>query len=297
MATMLLVLCSTSGVHAQAGAVAGSFIVFPAGWNLISFGSSTFTLRESLLQNSLLYTFQANDSAYEAADPQHLTPGEGYWVYLAAQHGVTLPASGRFSTSTIIPGGQCVMVGNPSTAASARVSGATRVYVFSTLLNMYIEEPLVGIGRGAWACNDNATSTMVMVTDEGDVLTADFPACCTPRPFAGAGRALLAFRNDSPYPLLAGLRQVDAVGQFMAVSTMACSACPEYTPAEHDARGCSRYAVAGDSVALPPGQYLLHMQSDGPNVPDLQGVITLDANTSYQWCYYVSSTRPQKTLP
>jgi hypothetical protein len=77
----------------------------------------------------------------------------------------------------------------------------------------------------------------------------------------------------------------------------ACGSCPEYGDEGPSSSTCDSAAVEGQTFMAPAGRYLLHMQSDGRNVPDLQTVIDLQANTSYHLCYFVSATRSQQGLP
>jgi hypothetical protein len=129
------------------------------------------------------------------------------------------------------------------------------------------------------------------------VLSADFPACCSPQPYDGGGKALLVLQNDSPYPLLLAAAQVDAGGQFVpgGASTErgvgGCAACAEY--ASHDQ--CNGLVSVSQEVVA--GRYLLHLQSEGRNVPDLQTGIELQPNMAYALCYWIAADRPQKALP
>lgn len=172
------------------------------------------------------------------------------------------------------------------------------MYVWSPLLQSYVQQSLLGIGRGAWACNDGDAATQVSVEDQGDVLTATFPDCCRPQSYGGGGQVLLTVQNASPYPLTAGLQPIDASGAtspnattFFAIE-QACASCPEYDPSGPAAAECDQSAVEAQSFTVPAGRYLLHMQSEGPSVPDLQNVVDLQSDTAYHLCYYVSNQRP-----
>jgi hypothetical protein len=168
------------------------------------------------------------------------------------------------------------------------------VAVFSPLLNGYTAETLLGIGRGAWACNDSAADEQVAVVDECEVLAVHWPTCCGPAPYAGAGNALLVFQNDSPYPLTFAAPPVDDQGNQVDNGILVhgllreCGTCGEYAPDTH-----TRCAAGAEtrSVVVPPGRYLLHIQSEGADVPDLQGVIDLQSNTSYALCFFATNDR------
>ncbi|GEM_PF-1605922 len=291
-------LPSTPG---QAPAPAGSVVYVPAGWNLLSFGNAaSFSLSTTSSVSPTLYTFGPTDSDYRTTDLQHLQAGAGYWVYTPKQTVFRLTPSPETSVGLTLPAGKCAMIGNPSVNASARVSGASRVYVYTPLTDSYTQQTLLGIGRGAWACNDTTTDQAVTITDQGDVTPIQFPACCNPQPFAGTGDAELDVVDDSPYPLIAALQQVDLATNSNLAGVApyggqlrGCGTCPEYDPAQHAAQGCSAAATDAGSLDLPAGLYLVHLQSEGPSVPDTQGYLNLQPNTAYKLCFFVSSTHPQ----
>jgi len=276
-----------------------AYVVYLPGWNLISAAGQTDISVPSLTDalSGSLFTFQPNATNYDVVDLAHVRPGQGYWANFTKRTAVALESSVRDAYTVTVPAGQCVMVGNPSTNGSARVTGAERIYVFSTALNNYVAGSLVGIGRGAWACNDTRTST-VSVAFTGDVLGANWPDCCNPHPINNRGAALMIFDNDSPAPIIVGARQMDANGDYLDTGDLirgnldACVTCPEYTT--H--RSCSTDAVTS-SISVEPGYYTLHIQSEDRNVPDLQTSIFASADTSYDLCYFVDATRPQKNLP
>jgi hypothetical protein len=300
---LLLLVCAglaglmRSPVAAQQRVPVGSIVIWPAGWNLISFGADTSFGNTSDI--GTLYGLPPEATGYQVTDVQHTTVGSGYWTYFQRRQLWIIRTTSRRSSSLTIPGGRCVLVGNPGTAASARVVGASRVLVWSPLLQSYVQQSLLGIGRGAWACNDTDAATQVSIEDQGDVLTATFPDCCRPQPYGGGGQVLLTVQNASPYPMTAGLEPIDAAGQTSPEATtwyaieQACASCPEYDPSGPAAAECDQSAVEEQSFTVPAGRYLLHMQSDGPSVPDLQNVVDLQPDTAYHLCYYVSNQRPR----
>jgi hypothetical protein len=192
-----------------------------------------------------------------------------------------------------------VLVGNLSTNGSARISGADRSYVFSAATNGYVQESLIGIGRGAWACNDTDSGT-VSVSYQGDVVVPAWPDCCLEGPVNEDGLALLVFRNDSPQPVVVGLRQMTDTGDLLDGGNAyrrvlpACNACPEYDLSPR--RRCNDAAVAY-GVAADPGLYTLHIQYEGADVPDLQVSLTVSANTAYDLCYFVNVDRDGSAVP
>jgi hypothetical protein len=278
-----------------------AYTVYLPGWNLISPGGQDAIDVGSLtaVLSGSLFTFQPNDASYETTNLGNVKPGFGYWANFTKTTAVALDKSSRDSYTVTVPAGQCVLVGNPSTKGSARITGAERSYVFSTAANTYVAGSLVGIGRGAWACNDTRTS-VVSVAFTVDVNGANWPDCCGPTPSDNRGQSFLVFKNDSPYPLIVGMRQMDQNGEYLDDGDLirgkldGCVTCPEYDPSRHTS--CSGDAVT-QSIDLTPGDYTLHLQADGPNVPDLQASVSVAPNTTYTLCYFVDATRPQKSLP
>jgi hypothetical protein len=294
-AVAAVALFGRDAVQAQAPPADFAYVVYPPGWNLISSGNQTDIGVESLQVgfSPPLYTFQAGDAAYESTSLSSVKAGYGYWAYFSRTVRIALNLSSRDSYTVTVPAGQCVMVGNPSTKGSARVRGADRVFAFSALLNDYVPETLIGIGRGAWACNGAAPST-VSVAFEGDVLSAAWPDCCAPTPSSQGGQGLLVFQNDSPAPIIVGLRQIDQNGELLEGgvpligAVEPCTTCPEYGSGQHTA--CNNAAVTR-SFAVPPGLYTLHIQSEAPNMPDLVASITVDPDTRYALCYFIPANR------
>ncbi|HZU75646.1 MAG TPA: hypothetical protein VFA70_02710, partial [Dehalococcoidia bacterium] len=270
----------------------GSTVTYPKGWNLVSFADSTSFTPNAVLAGPL-YTLDAS-GAYTTTDLQHVAPGVGYWAYFSDLTYFTLLPSRHSDASVTAAPGQCMLVGNPSTSASARVMGADRVLTYSSLLSSYAATTLLPIGRGAWACNDSAAPETVRVVAASEVLTLDWPGCCAPAPYAGGGQARLVFENDSPYPLTFAAPPIDAQGNQVDNGILphgalvACGSCAEYAPGMHaDCSGAAETA----SLTVPPGRYLLHLQSDAAGVADLQSAVDVQADTSYVICFFVTTDR------
>ena len=283
-----------------------AYVVLPAGWNLVSFADLTsLQVVGGGSQSPVagpLYTFQPNDRNYESTDLGHVTPGEGYWVDVTQTFSVVLDTSTLTSTHVAVPAGQCVMVGNPSTLGTARVTGADAVFSFSAVANQYVQGTWLGVGRGAWACNySNATETVTTAYDNS-ITTTDigWPGCCDPQPVNNGGQAVVVFHNDTPSPLIAGMRQLDATGNaapltlnnFFRSALSGCSSCPEYT--QHPS--CNA-AAPTDSASLAPGTYTLHLESDEHNVGDIQVTITLAPDTQYSVCFFLFADRAGNSQP
>lgn len=295
---LFLLVAAAPLIYRGAAAQTGPFTYEPvfAGWNLLGFFPGPATELATPL-----YTWRPGAHNYDTPTTG-VGSGAGYWAYFRDTTAYFLNINEAPSVSFTIPAGSCAMIGNPSHKASARVTGASRVYVYSNPLGRYVQENLLGIGRGAWACNDTAVSATVTVEDDGDVVTPDWPTCCAPEPTSNGGLARVVVHNDSPYPLIAVARQIDANGNsvpfkgpspqnFIGVNA-ACTSCPEYDLAARSS--CSPSATA-KTFNLAPGTYTLHLQSEGPDVPDLQiPVAELDANTAYDACFFIDVNRPQK---
>jgi hypothetical protein len=272
----------------------GTSDTYPAGWNLISFGDSTsFSGNPNLV--GPLYTFDRSGS-YRTTDLQHVEAGAGYWAYFSGRTTFNLLPSTKASFVVTVPAGACVMVGNPSTSASVRVLGADHVYVYSASTGSYTDENLLGIGRGAWACNGSAADEQVSVVDRGLVNPIDWPGCCDPEPYSGNGSALLIFNNASAYPLAFGGPPIDAQGNRIDNNVLingvlpGCPSCSDVPAGGTPACGSTAESA---SVVVPAGRYFLHLQSDGPYVPDAQAAIDVKPGVSYAICFSVSADRPQ----
>jgi hypothetical protein len=276
-----------------------SYVSYLPGWNLISSAGDAAADAPTLVDaiSGPLFTFQPDARGYATTDLGHLKPGQGYWANFTKKAAIAYGVSDLDSTTLVIPAGQCAMVGNPSTKGSARVTGAERVYSFSAALNQYVDGSLIGLGRGAWACNDTRTST-VSVAFAGDVTQASWPDCCNPRPFPNRGMGHVIFANDSPSPFIVGLRQMQANGDYLDGGDAvrgeidACPSCTEVSGAHQ----CSAGAIVL-SFDMAPGSYSLHIQSEARNVADLQISISIDPDTQYSLCYFIGANRPEKNLP
>jgi hypothetical protein len=181
------------------------------------------------------------------------------------------------------------MVGNPSAKGSARVTGAERVFTFSAALKDYVPGTLIGVGRGAWACNDSRGGMVTVAA-----LDVTPPNCCTGRPRSNNGNARLVFANAGRSPLIVGVRQMDGNGDVLpggghAASVIdGCGSCPEQPAGDQQImEACTAAPVT--TLDLPPGSYAVHIQRDAPNVPDDQFTLALQADMGYAACIYVAS--------
>jgi hypothetical protein len=282
----------TAGAQSQAPSRI-AYIVYLPGWNMISFGDLT-SLDSPGLRSVIrgpLYTLQPGDATFTEEDLSKLVPGQSYWAYFTQDSFAFLRQSTKQSYTVDVPANTCVMVGNPSTQGSARVTGADHVYVYSNTLNNYVEEILIGVARGGWACM-GAQGGLVTVAYIGDVQTEAWPQCCNPQPVSNGGQARLILKNDSPTPLTIGMAQLDAGGDIKAGGSVAgahMTGCPN----------CARFAQPGQcsggavtyTTDLAPGVYTLRLQSDAANVPDVVSDITLSPDTSYTVCFELPAGR------
>jgi hypothetical protein len=303
-ATILLVIAVLVGawsageaVRAQAPAPRARFayLVLYQGWNLIApAGNTDLSFAATLVK--ALYAYPPGAVAYQQAGLRDVTPGLGYWAYVADPRGgsIVLDLSGQDSVALDLPAGSCALIGNPSTKGSARVHGADRVYVYSNLLNRYIATTLLGVGQGGLACNDAASAEVVTIAFEGDVSVPDWPSCCSPRPLNLGGRSQVVFKNDSPAPLTVAFRNMDRAGnltsedpEVLLGAIEACSDCIAYPPGAQPRPPCSDAATTY-SFTVPPGAYHLVIHADVPEQPDTIADVAVLPNTVYTVCYQIA---------
>src|SRR4051794_8120839 len=106
-------------VDAQAVPVPG-YTVMATGWNLVSSAGAT-SLNVPSSQHPL-FTLQPGDAGYRQTTWQQLKAGAGYWALFDTNTALRLPPSNSTSYSVDVPAGQWVMVGNPSSSGSARIT-------------------------------------------------------------------------------------------------------------------------------------------------------------------------------
>lgn len=143
----------------------GQVLTYGAGWNLVGAPAGTSFAQAG----GPLYTFQAGDSNYRSSqNTQGVDAGEGYWVYFNAPRPVALSGAGTTSASIPAPAGQWVLIGNPSAAASAQVSGAAFVLTYDPSSGNYSESQVLAPGQGAWALSlDGGTITLSAASPAG----------------------------------------------------------------------------------------------------------------------------------
>jgi hypothetical protein len=119
-------------------------ISYPAGWNLVS-GPSGSTLVGA---TGSIYTAQPGDSAYQVlAANSPLKSGWGYWAYFPSGGSIrTQPGISTYSVD--LGDGATVLIGNPSAANPATVTGADVVYTY-TPGGDYTISTTVPAGQGA----------------------------------------------------------------------------------------------------------------------------------------------------
>jgi len=284
-------------VHAQAPAPRAQFayLVLYQGWNLIApAGNTDLSFAATLV--TALYAYPPGAAVYQQASLRSVTPGLGYWAYVADPRGgsIVLDLSSQDSATLNLPAGSCALIGNPSTKGSARVHGADRVYVYSNLLGRYLTTTLLGVGQGGLACNDSAFAEVVSIAFEGDVNALDWPVCCSPRPLNLGGKAQVVFKNDSPVPLTVAFRNMDRAGnlnndapEILLGAIEACRDCTAYPPGAQPRPACSDAATTY-SFTVPPGSYHLVIHADAPEQPDTIADVAVQPNTVYTVCYQIA---------
>jgi hypothetical protein len=148
IALVVLPLMATAPVHAQA---AGAPRSYPAGWNLVALPPGTV-----LPPATPLYTLQPGDTTYEQGGTgQSTISGFGYWANLPAagsggySRAITLAAGSSTPYSIPVPGGQWVLVGDPSGILAASVQGSDATYTFDPVHGYQLATTLQP-GQGAW---------------------------------------------------------------------------------------------------------------------------------------------------
>jgi hypothetical protein len=141
-AASLAILLFAAGIRRPERAVA---ITYPAGWNLVS-GPGGSTLFGAL---GNLYTLQIGDRDYQTLPPDAvLRAGWSYWAYFP-NGGVLQQGPDAASYATPLSALQWIMLGNPSAGATATVTGADTVLVY-TPNSGYVPATAIPPGQGAF---------------------------------------------------------------------------------------------------------------------------------------------------
>jgi hypothetical protein len=134
----------------------GMPVSYASGWNIV--GGPTGTLILGAI--GPMYTYQAGDTAYETiGNGTPLTQPQGYWAYMGATTGGSIPVSGPQTLTVALPPGQWVMIGNPGNTP-ANVSGADVVYTYSAT-NGYQPTTTLQPGQGGWAISVNGGTATI----------------------------------------------------------------------------------------------------------------------------------------
>lgn len=142
--------CPQFIVHFQAtvdvvGASGGAGVTYQPGWNLVGGPDGT-------VFPTTLYIWDANSGQYTTLQQgQPLKSGHGAWAYFSQPTTVTLGSASVNSVSLMAPAGYWLQVANPSTTASASVSGADAVYSYDSISGSYSATTTLNPGQGAWA--------------------------------------------------------------------------------------------------------------------------------------------------
>ncbi len=273
------------------GAPKPGYTVMPAGWNLIS--SATAVSLDVPSAGPSLYTLQPGDASYQTLNWQQLQAGYGYWALFRENTAVHLPPSSQESYSVDVPAGQWVMVGNPSTSGSARLTGVDQAFIYSALSG-YRADTLIPVGYGAFVLS-NRGGRITVSAGPADSPEVDYPACCRIGSGDYGGNAQIEILDDSPFALFYGVRAVAATGAFPLATPnnyaygaiAACTACDEYTSPP----AACRSSASMRTVDVAPGEYLIRLTTDGPRVPDIILQVTLEPNTHYYFCRWIGTGR------
>jgi hypothetical protein len=161
-----------------AGSIRVSGAVYPityhAGWNLSGAPEGT----RYAGADGFLYTLQPGDDGYEQLSAgTAATAGFGYWVYFPVARTV-LMTDGSSYTSTALPAGQWVTIGNPSGFRTLPVSGADAIFTWDPGRGYRSVASLLP-GQGAWAFSAGGGLLTIGIADdsgESDPPTNDIPS-------------------------------------------------------------------------------------------------------------------------
>jgi hypothetical protein len=154
---------------------AGDAVTYHAGWNIAGAPEGTRYAGGS----GPIYTLQPGDSGYETfAAGTPAVSGQGYWVYFGTARTVQLTEGVPF-TSSVLPPGQWVLVGNPSGTHTSPATGADALFTFDPGRGYRAAASLLP-GQGAWAYSQNGGMLSIGfpldVTGDGDPSNSDIPA-------------------------------------------------------------------------------------------------------------------------
>lgn len=163
-------LVGSPRVHAQATGITRSY---HAGWNLVALPSGT-----GFSGIQAAYTLQPGDTDYEPIGAsQGSSTGFGYWAYFAGSLSELLGTGSGSPYSVTTPAGQYIMLGDPSGASSATVSGADVVYAYEPT-NGYQPATTLLPGQSAWAMVANGGT--ITVTPQAGATPAQATASAPP---------------------------------------------------------------------------------------------------------------------
>ncbi|MGI8971538.1 MAG: hypothetical protein ACR2HB_12670 [Dehalococcoidia bacterium] len=164
---LLLGFCVPStALRAQ---TSGALVTYSAGWNLVALppGSEAAATPESL------YHWLTNADAYQTISVNEETrTAVGYWAYFAAETRVTLAPGGAGAYQFQARPGHYVMIGNPSGASPALVTGADACYSYNPRMG-YQQGTTLTPGEGAWAISLNGGP--ITITPQGESLPVPVP--------------------------------------------------------------------------------------------------------------------------
>jgi hypothetical protein len=145
----------------------GGRLAYPAGYSLIGLPAGT-----AVPADSLLYGWQdrGGGATYSAQDPgAGVGAGQGYWAWVRCTR-VVSPAAGGVSATAPLAAGHASMVGNPSAADPATVSGHDFAATWDPSLNggaggyhisAYRAVQALPVGGGAWVFSYASTTVSI----------------------------------------------------------------------------------------------------------------------------------------
>jgi len=143
----------------------GPTATYAPGWNIVA-GPTGMTFTQAA---NPLYSSPVNNPAApnytSQPNTQPVVAGQGYWAYFYATTTVTLTGNTTLPFSVLVPAGQYVQIGNPSSTSSVTVTGADIVYAYDPTVPVggqpYTATTTLRPGQGAWVYS-NAGGTVTL---------------------------------------------------------------------------------------------------------------------------------------
>jgi PKD repeat protein len=136
-----------SDTAAAAIELTGPIVYYPAGWNLVS-GPAGTTFAKSATP---LYSLQPGDADYTVVRAGvGVRPGYGYWAYFPQATSMPLTGVSTDSAAVQVPGGQWILMGNPSATSAVKIHDASYAVGWDPISGTYKQVSSLAPGNAAW---------------------------------------------------------------------------------------------------------------------------------------------------